>query len=132
MKKYIIPIFVLIIIGGVFTSKQIMAPETKTPVEQTKQIKVSQSIPGSGIPVIKQEKIVKEGTTALELLKVLNEVTTKGEGVNAYVTKINLLEADDSKKQFWSFYVNGKQAPVGAGGYKLKNGDSIEWKIETY
>ncbi len=40
--------------------------------------------------------------------------------------------AANSEKEFWSFYVNGKQAETGAGSYILKNNDTIEWKIEAY
>lgn len=74
-----------------------------------------------------------EGKTALELLRVKDPAAvTQGEGANAFVTKINGYEASASKKEFWAFYVNGKQAAVGAGSYITKSGDKIEWKIETY
>lgn len=74
----------------------------------------------------------KKGSTALELLQNTAEVKMKGEGENAFVTAINGVEASESKKQFWAFYVNGKQAEVGAGTYQLKEGDAIEWKLETF
>lgn len=70
--------------------------------------------------------------TALELTKENTKVVTKGDGVNAYIVEINGRLAEDSKKEFWAFYVNGKQAEVGAGSYILKEGDKIEWRIETY
>ena len=79
---------------------------------------------------IKQEII--SGKTALDLTKEKASVKIKGEGVNAYLTEINGLEALNSKKEYWAFYVNGKMAEVGAGSYKLKEGDKIEWKIEKY
>lgn len=78
----------------------------------------------------KQEII--SGKTALDLTKEKANIKTKGEGVNAYVTEINGIIAQDSKKEYWAFYVNGKMATVGAGSYKLKQGDKIEWKIEKY
>ncbi|HEX7543137.1 MAG TPA: DUF4430 domain-containing protein, partial [Patescibacteria group bacterium] len=78
----------------------------------------------------KQEII--SGKTALDLTKEKAKVVTKGEGVNAYVIEINGKLAEDSKKEFWAFYVNDKIAEVGAGSYKLKDGDKIEWKIEKY
>jgi len=79
---------------------------------------------------IKQEII--SGKTALDLTKEKASVKIKGEGVNAYLTEINSQEALNSKKEYWAFYVNGKMAEVGAGSYKLKEGDKIEWKIEKY
>lgn len=72
------------------------------------------------------------GKTAFDLTKEKTSIKTKGEGENAYVTEINGQEALNSKKEYWAFYVNGKQATVGAGSYKLKDGDKIEWKIEKY
>lgn len=79
---------------------------------------------------IKQEII--SGKTALDLIKEKTKVVTKGKGANAYVVEINGRVAEDSKKEFWAFYVNGKKAEVGAGSYQLKEGDKIEWKIEKY
>ena len=79
---------------------------------------------------IKQEII--SGKTVLDLTKEKANIKTKGEGINAYVTEINSKEALNSKKEYWAFYVNGKMAEVGAGSYKLKNNDKIEWKIEKY
>ena len=69
--------------------------------------------------------------TALDQL--VNTVSNKinGKGANAFVTEINNYSTE-GKKEFWAFYVNGKQSTVGAGGYQLKNGDKIEWKIEKY
>ena len=46
--------------------------------------------------------------------------------------KINGRRVDDRKNEYWAFYLNGKMAQIGAGSYQLKNGDKIEWKIETY
>jgi hypothetical protein len=73
-----------------------------------------------------------EGKTALDLLSSRAAIQIKGEGANAFVVAINGRVADDSKKEFWSFYVNGEQSQVGAGGYTTKSGDKILWKIETY
>ena len=74
----------------------------------------------------------KTNKIALELTKENAKVVTKGNGVNAYIVEINGRLAEDSKKEFWAFYVNGKQAEVGAGSYVIKEGDKIEWKIEKY
>jgi hypothetical protein len=32
--------------------------------------------------------------------------------------------------KYWSFYVNGQQASIGAGAYTTKTGDKIEWKFQ--
>ena len=75
---------------------------------------------------------IKKGATALQLLSTNHLVVTKGEKENAFVTKIDQKEALANNKEFWAFYVNGKQAAVGAGSYVAQNNDTIEWKIETY
>jgi len=78
------------------------------------------------------EVTVNQGETALDLLQQTADITLKGEGENAFVTSINGIVADDTKKEFWAFYVNSEQAEVGAGSYLLQSGDKIAWKLETY
>lgn len=73
-----------------------------------------------------------KGKTALDLTRKKEDIVTKGDGANAYVIGINGMKADNTKKEFWAFYVNGKKAEVGTGSYILKEGDKIEWKIEKY
>ena len=75
---------------------------------------------------------IKSGTTALGLIENTHLVVKKGEKQNAFITGIDGRLADTRKREFWAFYVNGKQAQVGAGSYVIKNNDTIEWKIETY
>lgn len=74
------------------------------------------------------------GKTALEATReaVNGNIQTNGEGEKAFVTSINGRNADIKKREFWEFLVNGKQAEVGAGTYKIQNGDEIIWKISTY
>lgn len=129
-KKWLFKIILVLIL--VFTYQYINVNYfTKEQVVSNK-INVSQAV------VLNDQKSsflsyqVKEGETALDLLKNNYEVITKGEGVNAYVTKINKREALSSKKEYWAFYINNKPSEVGAGSYILKSGDKIEWKIQTY
>ena len=135
MKKtrksfYKIFIFVLIIsaiFAGYFNYRSKFQLTKKSVVRQT--VTVYFKIDGQK-DFIKQE--VSVGKTALELTKEKVNVVTKGEDVNAYVVEINGRSAEDSKKEFWAFYVNGKIAEVGAGSYILKEGDRVEWRIEKY
>lgn len=71
----------------------------------------------------------ENGKDALTLLKQIGEVEQNSSGL---VIGINGRKADDSKKEFWAFYVNGKLSEVGPAEYQTKEGDKIEWKIETY
>lgn len=72
----------------------------------------------------------EDGKNVLDLLKMGQQVTVKTfEGVGEFVNGINGLESDG--KHFWSFYVNGAQATVGANRYITKTTDTIEWKFEA-
>lgn len=77
-------------------------------------------------------KTMKSGSTALDLLEATTRVEFDGAGGSAYVTSIEGRTAQAEKREFWSFYLNGNQAEIGAGSYILQNNDVIEWRIETY
>ncbi len=105
-------------------------PSTQTKTAIVAALHVTQTV------IVKDRKdttslAFKNGETALQLLSGTHKVTAKGQKENAFVTAIDGVVAD-STKEFWSFYVNGKQATVGAGSYTLKNNDTIEWKIEAF
>lgn len=71
-----------------------------------------------------------EGKTALALLKKkAKNVELSNSGL---VVSINGRKAEDSKKEFWAFYVNGEMAQVGPAEYITEDKDLIEWKIEHY
>lgn len=73
-----------------------------------------------------------KGKKDIDALTLLKEKTQVMESQPGFVSSINGRAADSLKKEFWSFYVNGKQAEVGAAEYITKDTDNIEWKIETY
>jgi hypothetical protein len=99
--------------------------------KQTKTFMVKQTVELPDKPI--SENVEAEaGETALDVLKKTIVIETDGEGVDAFVTSINKRKADGGKQEFWAFYVNGKQAPVGAGSYKVQPKDTITWKLETY
>lgn len=70
--------------------------------------------------------------TALDATQSVTKIETTGTGINAFVTSINGINADQKKHQFWEMIINGKSSEVGAGSYIIKNGDQIEWKLSTY
>lgn len=127
-KFFILFLIVLAIFAGYFFYQKKLLSTEKSVIQQ-KNLTVYLKL-ASQKDFVKQE--VSVGKTALELIKEKAKVVTKGDGANAYVTEINRRIAEDSKKEYWAFYVNGKMAEVGAGSYKLKEGDKIEWKIEKY
>lgn len=100
-------------------------------IEQS-TIAVSQKISGRKQQTEQQSLSIESGKTALDLLQQTEKVTMNGKGINAFVEGINYEQSSMKEKTFWAFYANGKQAEVGAGSYMLKDGDAIEWKLETY
>jgi len=90
---------------------------------EDKRILSSQSVQNVEIP---------EGQTALDLTKKVATVEATGEGEMAFVTAINGRAANKSKREFWEFIVNGEPAEVGAGSYKVRSGDKIEWRLSIY
>ncbi len=69
----------------------------------------------------------QDGKNALELLQSAHQVDVSAQG---FVNAIDGAKPGD--RQFWAFYVNCKQADVGAKDYVTKKGDSIEWKLESF
>ncbi len=68
----------------------------------------------------------EDGATVLELLKRNHEVIESSgfvEGIDGRV---------GSSNNYWLWYVNGQEGPVGAAEYKTKAGETIEWRfVET-
>jgi hypothetical protein len=70
----------------------------------------------------------KTGTNAFVLLKSHATVESKHYSFGDLVTSINGVAGNGPK--YWTFYVNGKEASVGASAYVTKNGDTITWKLQ--
>jgi hypothetical protein len=72
----------------------------------------------------------ENGQTVLALLKKhAYRVTVKQTSYGPFVEAIDGVQGGNGGK-YWLYYVNGKQAPVGAGVFKTKNGDTIIWKLQ--
>ena len=71
----------------------------------------------------------EDGKNALDLLKAHATVVTKDSSYGPYVDSINGTQGGTNGK-YWTFFVNGAEASVGAGSYTTKAGDSIEWKLQ--
>lgn len=70
----------------------------------------------------------QNGVDALSLLKKHAQVGVKHYSFGDLVTSINGTQGNGPK--YWTFYVNGKEAQVGASSYVTKNSDKIEWKLQ--
>jgi hypothetical protein len=70
----------------------------------------------------------QDGVNALTLLKKHAAITTKHYSFGDEVVAINGTTGNGPK--YWTFYVNGKEANVGAGSYTTKASDMIMWKLQ--
>ncbi|HUD81569.1 MAG TPA: DUF4430 domain-containing protein [Patescibacteria group bacterium] len=70
----------------------------------------------------------KNGQNAFVLLKKYATVQAKQYSFGYLVTSINGVVGNGPK--YWTFYVNGREASVGASSYITKSSDKITWKLE--
>jgi len=69
------------------------------------------------------------GKTSLDQLKESTaDVQTKTTEYGEYVDTIGTLVGGTDGK-YWTFYIDGEMASVGAGSYTQKGGEKIEWKF---
>lgn len=136
MKKVI---FLILIIALLIGSEMFIFRRPQSPTQSLSlltpaptDITVTQVITATDNESSTIKKTVKAGKTALNFLQETATITTQGTGKNAFVISINKKAAETAEREYWSFYVNGKLANVGAGSYTLQPNDSIKWKLETY
>jgi len=70
----------------------------------------------------------EDGKNALELLKTKADIKTETSSYGEFVKSIN--GNDGGGQKYWTFFVEGKEAAVGAGAYTTKNNEKIEWKLQ--
>ena len=136
-KNWIIGLVVaaVVLIGGAYlvSNNNQSTQETGTQEEGVEKVKASIEIRYGEDQVDAFGGVeIEEGKTALDLTKKVVEVETSGEGEMAFVTKIKNREADSSNNEFWELLINGESSQVGAGSYKVKDGDKIDWKISKF
>jgi hypothetical protein len=121
-------IAVIILVLGV--AYGVLNNSSKVPTSNSTVNDTQQQVQTQQVPNISEIKYLGvEGRTALDLLKVNHNVETESFGdLGEMVKGIDGVEPDSS--HFWSFYLNGAQAQVGASGYVTKPTDVIEWKLE--
>ncbi len=72
----------------------------------------------------------KAGETSLDQLKLeADNVITKDSEYGEYVDSIEGNKSGIDGK-YWSFYIDGTMATVGAGSYVQNGGEAIEWKYQ--
>jgi hypothetical protein len=108
------------------------SPDTVAPAVDN----VTFSIEGNakwGTVIAAESVVLATGDTAAGVLKRVAKAhrlsyEIRGSGEMTYVEGIDgLYEFDDGPTSGWKFRVNGIVPDIGAGAYKLKPGDQLEW-----
>jgi len=128
-KKYIlVAIAVILILWAFVAFKRNDSSSTIAPVPVKND---AEKIEGIEAETVAISYVGEEGKTALELLQSKHQVdVTETEGVGEFVSAINGQAAGEN--EYWAFYINGELAPVGAGEYVTKEGDLIEWRLDSF
>lgn len=134
MKKYIIPILILIVVSGLFFYRKHNSINTPIPEQTTGyEQKISLVIDFGNKESKNFELVIKSEDTAFSVLKSATEkdsinLETIQYDFGVFVNKIGDFES--TSKKSWIYYVNGESGQVAADQQKLKNGDKVEWKHE--
>ncbi|MFZ2206814.1 MAG: DUF4430 domain-containing protein [Microgenomates group bacterium] len=130
-KKTFVSILFILLVG--ITGYFQFSPKKEVPKKLNTRPTISiKQIVRVDSEVSEKKEHVVVGSTALQALYKTHKIQSKGLGANSFIIAIDGRMASEEKREFWAYYVNGKQADVGAGAYVIKNNDTIEWKIETY
>lgn len=134
MKKYIIPILILIVASGLFFYKKYNSINTPIPEQTTGyEQKISLVIDFGNKELKNFELVIKPEDTAFSVLKS----TAEKESINLetiqydfgiFVKKIGDFES--TSKKSWIYYVNGESGQIAADQQKLKNEDEVKWVYE--
>ncbi len=116
-------------------SSRFLPPEQQgvsNPTERpsvTKTYSISQSVI-TPIETVEDSKVdVKEGESALDVLKRTHTVELKHYDFGDVADSIDgTVGGKDGR--YWIFYVNGKMSQLGAGEYKVLPEDKIIWKYQ--
>lgn len=120
-KKLLIPVLALALLGASCWTQTVNVNTTTTNENSNTNTVACAATEGN------PSYAGQDGKNALELLQADYKVDVTAEGfVNAIDGK------KPSDRQFWAFYVNCKQAEVGAKDYQTKTSDLVEWKLESF
>jgi hypothetical protein len=121
-------IAVIIFVVGVSALSVYIDQTTRSASNQTQTMKESAKKPIAGRTEITYQ--ARPGITSLAQLKeeASDVITTKSK----YGELVESIEGHKggTDGKYWSFYVNGEMAQVGAGDYIQQKGDLITWKFQ--
>jgi hypothetical protein len=122
----------MVVVAGVSLAQSLQTPRKIQTAAQPQTASISLSIES----LYKDRQVfVSADETVLQALQGLAtqdpqlQLTTKEySGLGALVTGMHGLQNGTDKK-YWQYKVNDVMPQVGAGDYKLKNGDRVEWSF---
>jgi hypothetical protein len=124
-KTTLLAVFAAVLLGiGVTSITLINLDNAPEPQAQERQ---QQAVAGESDELI--SFTAEPGKNVLEQLTAHATVETKDSAYGVYVDSIDGKKGGDGGK-YWTFYVDGKMAQVGAEAYVTNGGELIEWKFE--
>lgn len=78
--------------------------------------------------VAKKEIPIENGAILMDVLKENFEVEEDG----GFITSIEGIEANESEKMAWLFFVNDEPAKVGASDLELSPGDNVHFDLQSW
>ncbi|MEK6972912.1 MAG: DUF4430 domain-containing protein [archaeon] len=79
--------------------------------------------------IVDQNISVQKGKTALQALQETALVETKEYSFGKFITGISGINSTSS--EYWSFYINGEYAQVGADSYVIESPVELTFKLES-
>ena len=132
MNKFALPIVVVVALGLIGLGVVVTDDKAPTTAETSQ---TDQSIEDPGVVISLDGKTVLyngvAGEDALTTLRASASVETEESEFGEFVSAIEGVAADSSS-EYWAFYVNGELASVGADSYIAQEGDTVEWKLESF
>jgi hypothetical protein len=52
-------------------------------------------------------------------------------GMGFFITSLSGTKQNPKNSDYWTLYINNKESQTGVSSALLKNGDSVEWKLEN-
>jgi hypothetical protein len=96
-----------------------------SPINNTSE---TANAPAAQVAVTEVSYQGQDGKSAMELLKASHQVETTHYDFGDMVNSIDGVKPD--AEHFWSLYINGQAATVGADAYQSKSSDTITWKLD--
>lgn len=134
MKK----LFSLLLVSVIFISgcqpeqKKIPLSEPTPQIlstDEKRSAKIIQHIIFPGSEKEEELIVVRNEESALDILKRTHHLEIQTYSFGDIVNGVDGISGGKDGR-YWIFYINGKQSDVGAGEYKVKDGDTIIWKLQ--